>query len=83
MQAAAQATYMKTEIFGACDVMALSLLVHWGLAKASGSQTLGISAEGAVPEESYPLEEVMCFVASSGRPGRKGEASQAYQAQLA
>lgn len=63
--------------------MALSLLVHWGPAKASGSQTLGISAERAripVPEESHPLEKAAWFAASSSRPGGKGEGSQVYQA---
>lgn len=54
-------------------MMALSLLVHWGPAKASGSQTLGISAQIPVPEESHPLEEAVQFAASSSKPGRKGE----------
>lgn len=62
--------------------MALSLLVYWGPAKASGSQTPGISAEGAripVPEKSHPLEKAAWFAAASSRPGGRGEASQDYQ----
>lgn len=65
--------------------MALNLLVRWGPAKASGSQTLGISVEGAqipVPAESHPSEEAVWSAASSGRPGRKGEAPLATKASL-
>jgi len=65
--------------------MALSLLVRWGPAKASGSQTLGISAEGAripVLEESHPLEEAAWFAAGSSRPGRKAEAPLATKSSL-